>query len=209
MRNINQFRYKYRRQFGFTLIELMVAVIIFAFISVVSYRIITSLVTTKEVAGAAQTKWGDLSLVMSNFGGSWNRVIPLVARDQDGNVLPAVLGSPKLKGMYDSQLELTLSGYVGDQVYGTTPPKRVGYRFYNGSLYLVTWPVLNRVLSTQPIIDLLIADVQQFEVMYLYPDNQWRDSWPPVGGDPTVLPTGIKITFQLKTGEKIERSWSI
>lgn len=209
MRNTNRLGYQYKRQSGFTLIELMVAVIIFAFISVVSYRIITSLVTTKEVAGAAQTKWGDLSLVMSNFGGSWNRVIPLVARDQDGNVLPAVLGSPKLKGMYDSQLELTLSGYIGDQVYGTSPPKRIGYRFYNGSLYLVTWPVLNRVLSTQPIIDLLIANVQQFEVLYLYPDNQWRDSWPPVGGDPTVLPTGIKITFQLKTGEKIERSWSI
>ncbi|RTL12944.1 MAG: type II secretion system protein GspJ [Neisseriaceae bacterium] len=209
MRNINRLGYQYKRQSGFTLIELMVAVIIFAFISVVSYRIITSLVTTKEVAGAAQTKWGDLSLVMSNFGGSWNRVIPLVARDQDGNVLPAVLGSPKLKGMYDSQLELTLSGYIGDQVYGTSPPKRIGYRFYNGSLYLVTWPVLNRVLSTQPIIDLLIANVQQFEVLYLYPDNQWRDSWPPLGGDPTVLPTGIKITFQLKTGEKIERSWSI
>ncbi|MBX9599026.1 MAG: type II secretion system minor pseudopilin GspJ [Burkholderiales bacterium] len=200
---------KYRQQFGFTLIELMVAVIIFAFISVVSYRIITSLVTTKEVAGAAQTKWGDLSLLMSNFGGSWNRVIPLVARDQDGNILPAVLGSPKLKGMYDSQLELTLSGFVGDQVYGTSPPKRVGYRFYNGSLYLVTWPALNRVLSTQPVIDLLIGNVQLFEVVYLYPDNQWRDSWPPVGGDPTVLPTGIKFTFQLKTGEKIERSWAL
>ena len=62
--------------------------------------------------------------------------------------------------------------------------------------------MLNRVLSTQPIIDLLIANVQQFEVLYLYPDNQWRDSWPPVGGDPTFYQQGLKLLFSLKLVKK-------
>jgi general secretion pathway protein J len=194
---------------GFTLIELMVAIIIFAIISTVSYRIITSLVITKEVAGAAQNKWGNLSLTMSNFENSWNRLIPLVARDQDGNILPALQGKPKLTGSYDSQIELSLSGNLGDQVYGVTPPKRVGYRFFNHGLYLVTWPTLNRVLTTQPEIDLLIDRVKIFEVKYLYSDNIWRDSWPPVGGDVTKFPLAIQYQLELETGESIIRSWSI
>lgn len=194
---------------GFTLVELMIAVIIFAVIATVSYRMITSLVSTNEVAGAAQEKWGNLSLAMSNFGDSWNKAIPLVGRDQDGGILPAIYGKQKLSGMYDSQLELTLSGTVGDPVYGTTPPRRIGYRFYRGSLYLVNWPFLNRVLTTQPEIDLLIDNVTNFQVTFLYPDNQWRNTWPPDGGDPTSFPHAIKITVSLKSGEKIERSWAL
>lgn len=196
---------KYKKHQGFTLIEIMISVIIYAIISVISYRIITSLINTKQIAGGAQEKWGSLSLVNSNMGTSWNRAIPLVARDENGAILPALQGKPNLSGNYDSQLELTLSGYVGDDVYGTTPPKRIGYRFNQGSLYLVTWPMLNRVLTTVPQIDLLIDNVQAFNVLYLYQDKQWRDSWPPEGGDPTVLPSAVKVQYQLKSGESIER----
>ncbi|HCY39601.1 MAG TPA: type II secretion system protein GspJ [Neisseriales bacterium] len=190
---------------GFTLIEIMISVIIFAIISVISYRIITSLINTKQIAGGAQEKWGNLSLINSNMGTNWNRSIPLVVRDGNGAILPALQGKPKLSSNYDSQLELTISGYIGDDVYGTTPPKRIGYRFNQGSLYLVTWPVLNRVLTTVPQIDLLIDNVQTFSVLYLYQDKQWHDSWPPEGGDPTVLPRAVKLQYQLKSGESVER----
>ena len=196
---------KYKKQHGFTLIEIMISVIIFAIISVISYRIITSLINTKQIAGSAQEKWGNLSLVNSNMGTSWNRVIPLVVRDGNGAILPALQGKSKLSSNYDSQLELTLSGYIGDDVYGTTPPKRIGYRFNQGSLYLVTWPVLNRVLTTVPQIDLLMDNVQSFSALYLYSDKQWHDSWPPEGGDPTVLPRAVKLQYQLKSGESVER----
>ncbi|WP_158649359.1 type II secretion system minor pseudopilin GspJ [Aquella oligotrophica] len=197
------------RRLGFTLIELMVAIVIFAIISTVSYRMITSLVRTKEIAGEAQEKWGNLSLAISNFGMSWNRVIPLVVRDQNGGLLPAVYGKAKLNGMYDSQLEMTLSGFSGDRIYGTVPPKRIGYRYYGKTLYLVTWPVLNRVVTTQPDIDVLIDNVTKFEITFLYPDNQWRNTWPPQGGDITSLPRAVKVVMVLASGETVERSWAL
>lgn len=194
---------------GFTLIEIMISVIIYAIISVISYRIITTLVNTKQIAGGAQEKWGNLSTISSNLGSSWNRAIPLVVRDGSGTILPAVLGKNKLSGSFDSQLEITLSGLIGDDVFGTTPPKRVGYRFYQGSLYLVTWPTLNRVPSTTPEVDLLIDNVQSFNVNFLYTDRQWRDTWPPDNGDVTALPQAIKVNFQLNSGESVERVWAL
>lgn len=198
-----------KKRHGFTLIELILAIFIFAIISTLSYRMISSLVKTKEIAGNTQEKLDNLSLTVSSFGNNWNRVIPLVVREQNGGLLPAVYGKPNLIGMYDAQIEMTISGYIGDAVFGTIPPKRVGYRYYNNTLYLVTWPVLNRVVTTKPEIDALINNVNNFAVTYLYPDNQWHDSWPPDGGDITSMPKGIKMLLNLKSGESVERSWAL
>ena len=194
---------------GFTLVELLVAMIIFAFISVVSYRIISTLVITNEVAGAAQEKWGNLSLAMSSMRNNWTRVIPLVVRDENGNILSAISGKEKLTGMFDSQLEMSVSGYIGDEVFGSAPPKRVGFRFSGGSLYLVTWPVLNRVLTTKPEVNLLLENVKNFNVNFLYPDGKWQVLWPPIGADPTQLPGGMRINFSLNSGESIVRTWAL
>jgi general secretion pathway protein J len=194
---------------GFTLVELLVAMIIFAFISVVSYRIISTIVLTNEVAGASQEKWGNLSLAMSNLRNSWTRIMPLVVRDENGNVLPALSGKEKLSGMFDSQVEMSVSGFIGDQIYGTTPPKRIGFRFNSGSLYLVTWPVLNRVLTTKPEINLLLENVKTFNVNFLYPDGKWRPIWPAIGADPTQLPSGMTVEFSLNSGESIIRTWAL
>ena len=194
---------------GFTLVELMVAVIIFAIISAISYRVVSSLVTTKEIVTKSQAKWGGLSLIMVRLEMARNRALPLPIRDNDGNLIPSMIGKNKLDGAYDAQLEMTTSGNIGDNIMGSTPPKRIGFRFYKGSLYLVSWPVLNRVVTTKPDIDLLVADVSYFTVLFLYPDKQWRDTWPPVGGDMGSLPTGIQMNLQLKSGESVTRELAL
>ena len=194
---------------GFTLIELMVAVIIFAIISTISYRVISSLVTTKEIVTKSQAKWGGISLIMNRLEMSRNRALPLPIRDNDGNLLPSMIGKNKLDGAFDAQLEMTLSGNIGDNVMGSTPPKRIGFRFYQGSLYLVSWPVLNRVVTTKPDIDLLVADVSNFTLLFLYPDKKWNDTWPPASGDKALLPAGIQMNLQLKSGESVTRELSL
>lgn len=198
----------YRRR-GFTLIEIIVAVFIFAIIATVSYRIISSLVKTKQVVDETQNKWGNLSLVNSNLERSVSRLIPLVVRDNDGNAIPALLGQEKLTGMYDGQLEMTLSGSIGDAVLGVKPPKRVGYRLYKNSLYFITWSTLNRALNTLPEIDLLIDDVSVFKVEYLYADGKWYTTWPPENGDISSLPDAMRVNLELNSGESVVREWSI
>ena len=196
------------RSKGFTLIELLVAITIFAIISVISYRTITSLVNTQQVVTAAQNKWGGIAKAISRISTTWNRAIPLAFRDENSLIQPAVLGKNKLQGDYDAQLELTASGFIGDPEYGSTPPKRVGFRFLNGQLYLVSWPSLNRVQSTVPRVDLLLGNVAEFNVNFYYPDKQWRDTWPLDNGNYTNLPPGVKVYIKMNSGEEITRVWS-
>ena len=205
---MKQLRQHSNHRKGFTLIELLVAITIFAIIASIAYRTIASLVTTQQVVTAAQNKWGGIAKAVSRISTSWSRAIPLAIRDENGMLQPAVLGKNKLDGNYDSQLELTLSGYIGDPEYGSTPPKRIGFRFLNNQLYLVSWPALNRVSSTVPRIDLLLDNVAEFDVNYYYPDKQWRDTWPLDNSNFTNLPPGLKIYIKMNSGEEIIRQWA-
>lgn len=192
---------------GFTLIELMIAIMIFAILTIISYRTISALIATKETVTRVQDKWGGIAKAVAHLASAWNRTIPLVIRDENGIMVPAVIGKNKLESKYDAQIEMTLSGYIGDQIYGSSPPKRVGFRFVGGKLYLVTWPVLNRVLTTQPQLDLMLEDVDTFKVSFLYADKQWYDNWPPDLSSMATLPPAFKIYIKMKSGEEITRQW--
>lgn len=194
---------------GFTLIELMVAIMIFSIIAVISYRTLSSLIATKDVVEAAQSKWGGISKTMNQMSVYCNRIVPLTVLDVDGSTLPAVLGRSKLSGNFDSQLEMTTSGFIGDLAYGSTPPKRIGFRYANGRLFLVIWPVLNRVPNTKPDMILLSTQVALFNVKYLYQDRQWYDSWPLSVSDYANLPIAIKMHIKMNSGEEIDRQWAL
>ncbi len=194
---------------GFTLIELMVAIIIFAIISVMSYRAIASLVTTKQVLTKAEDKWGGIARAINQISTNWDKAIPLAYRDENGVLMPAVVGKNKLSGNFDAQLELTISGMIGDEEYGTMSPRRIGFRFLNGTLYMVTWPFLNRAPFSQAQVEALLKNVDTFTVNFLYPDKQWRDSWPSDINSFTTLPPGLEIYIKMKSGEEITRRWAL
>lgn len=196
-----------KKQIGFTLIELMVAILIFAVISIISYRTLASLVTTKQIVTTTQDKWNGIGNAISWLTTACSRAIPLVVRDENGVIIPAVIGKDNISGKFDAQLELTLSGYIRDPIYGSAAPKRLGFRYINNQLFLVTWPALNRVITTQPQVDLLMDQVASFKQAFLYPDKQWRDEWPPRGVSVDKMPYGLKVIIVMQSGEIIMRQW--
>src|SRR6185437_6698128 len=131
----------------------------------------------------------------------------LTVRDENGILIPAIIGKVKLERATDSQLELTLSGSISNPIFGTIRPRRLGFRFDDGKLFLVTWPVLNRVRTTQPQLDLLMDNIASFQQSFIYPDKTWHDEWPPAGIPIDQLPMGLKVTIVTKNGETIMRQF--
>jgi general secretion pathway protein J len=205
-------RLQIKNNHGFTLIEIIIAIIIYSIIATISYRIVTSLIITKQVTDEEQNKWSNLSLLMSHLSNDWNKSVPLSVRDQYGNLIPPLIGKDKLSGMYDAQLELTVNGYLPNNLlYNTVvPPKRIGYRFYNNAIYLITWPVLHRVQQTRPEITMMMDGIKEFIVEYMYPDRTWKKTWPPENNKETSpIPKAFRLQITLKTGEIINRQWTL
>lgn len=205
---MNKLKFKFK--LGFTLIELMVAITIFAIITVISYRTISSLIIAKERLANSQKKWGSVVNAISLISDNLNKVIPLSIRGNSEELLPALLGLEKLNNKNDSQLEFTISGYIKDQVIGSIPPKRIGFRFIHGDLYVVTWPVLNRVPFTTPSSELILSNISEFKVEYYGADKKWYLNWPLENTQSmSTLPRGVRLYMKLDTGEEIVRVWAI
>lgn len=194
---------------GFTLIELMIAIMIFAIISVISYRTLSALIMTRDVVNKAQDKWGGISKTINEMSIYINRAIPLLGLDEAGAPLPSVWGKNKISGNFDSQIEMSTSGFIGDLTYGSSPPKRIGFRYTNGNLFLVVWSELNRAPNSKPDMILLSDQIASFSVQYLYQDRQWYDTWPVNPTDYTTLPLAIKVNIKMNSGEEIMRQWAL
>lgn len=194
-----------KKNSGFTLVELLVAVAIFAIISVIAYETIASLANTKQIITKNQQKWTGLVNAIDDISLFWHDSIPLMIRNNDGNLEAALVGQQILQNKTDGQLELTVAGYVGNIISGSVPPKRVGFRYQNHKLYLIIWPVLNRAMTTRPEVEMLLDNVDDFKIQYLYSDRQWHDTWPDNSSDFANMPFGLKVYLKLASGEEVTR----
>lgn len=164
---------------GFTLIELMVACVIFSIIMIVSYRLISNLLIAKSVVSKNQNKCNLIAKLIEKIDADWENTMPITVQDEYGVFLPVVIINQKLDSDNDNNFEFTISGKLGNSFYPTHPPQRIGYRFVDGKLYLVVYHVLHRVHSKQYDLYLISDQVKDFFLELLDKDNQWqRNDWP-------------------------------
>ena len=87
-------------------------------------------------------------------------------------------------------------------------PYRVSFRYYKHKLYELHWPVLHRVISTKPIVSLLVDNISNF-IVSVYYHGQWLNTFPLNISHKRLLPVGLKLDITLNTGDHIERIWNL
>lgn len=88
--------------------------------------------------------------------------------------------------------------------------QRVQYRFQNAKLIREYWPVIDRILVTEPRSEALLDDLDGVEISYADPggNGEWDPHWPPLqvgNAAPGEFPTAIRITLRLKDWGEIYR----
>lgn len=195
-----------RKQLGLTLLELLIAVAVFAIFSVMAYGSLTRLLDTREQVEAERAFWRQVAAafvrIQRDFSLARNRPV----RDTDGTVRLAFRGQPyDPRALAESSVEFTRGGVlVPDNV--TADLQRVGYQLIDGDLARVTWPVLDRGPVTEPERVPLLRDVEEFEVRFLQPDGGWVDYWPPPGVDNFPWkPLAVEVTLLLRGRDAYRR----
>lgn len=187
-----------RRQHGLTLLELLVAVAVFAIFSAVAYGGLMRLLDNRARVDAERVYWRDLSLAFVRLERDFSLARNRPIRDNDGARLPAFEGQPTdPRALGDPNVEFTRGGILVPNGF-TADLERIGYRFADNQLLRLTWPVLDRAPLTKAQATPLLHDVEEFEVRF-YHNGAWIDRWPPLGTNQFLpLPRAVEITLALK-----------
>lgn len=176
-----------RRQRGLTLIELMVALAIFAVLGVLSYRALAEVSTSRTRLEEGFERWRSIGRAMQRIDAD---LLQLVA--------PATSSSPTTSAQASPPLLLTRAASGGaelqllrlDEARGV---RRVGYRLVDGRLDWLRWS--GRDAFGEPTVEPLLGNVRNVRWRFLTGGNQ-VDAWPP-GDRRGTLPDAVILELEL------------
>lgn len=176
-------------QRGLTLIELMVALAIFAILGVLSYRALAEVATSNSRLEENFERWRTISRTLQRID---TDLIQVVGPARSSETTPGapqssaamILGRAANGGGPELQF-LRLDDSRG--------VRRVGYRLVDGRLDWLRWS--SRDAVGEPAVEPLLANVRGLRWRFLLNNNR-IDAWPP-GNNAVVLPDAIILELDL------------
>jgi general secretion pathway protein J len=189
-----------RNRRGFTLLELLVALLIFGVFSALAYSGLGRLLDGRARLIDEQKTWQQLSQVFLRISDDVAHARPRAVRDEAGiALLPAFVGRPyDSRALADPSLEFTRGGELKYGVTAESDLRRVAYRLKDGSLYRITWPVLDRAPVTKYLEAPLIGNVETFDVRFADTSGNTVTTWPVGGANPNAPPPAVEVTLAVK-----------
>lgn len=194
---------------GFTLLELLIAMAIFAIVSMLAYGGLRSVQTTSEGVREAGAKLAELQTGFLVLGRDIEQSIDRPIRDAFGQAQPAFVGA---RGAVGEFLEFTRGGWRNPAGFARSHLQRVGYALQDDKLVRLTWNALDRSYGAEPQERVLIAGVKSVTARYLDQDRQWQDQWPKLQtGDaaPAALPIAVEVTMEVDGWGIVQRLYRV
>jgi general secretion pathway protein J len=187
------------RAAGFTLLELLVALAIFALLAVMSYAGLSKVLHTEQILDNEMERLTEIQRSVAFMSRDIQQTVDRPIRDAYGDPQPAIAGSTLLATADSPVLELTRNGYTNAMGVNRSTLQRVAYRVVDHTLLRDTWRVLDRAQGSEPDSILLCADVNDLKVRYLDHEQNWHDQWPPLDSQyqGPALPLAVEVTLEL------------
>lgn len=185
---------------GFTLIELVVAVAVFAVLATLAYGGLTNTLAARGQITRASDTLARIETALLLLESDIANVVPRPVRDELGGTLPALLAPADRR-------ELEFTRYVDDS-YSDVPAvrlKRITYSFSDGKLVRAIWPILDRVPGTEPRRTTVLEGVR--DLSYRFHDREWFDYWPQAATavNYSRLPVAVEVNVRFDSGDTVRR----
>jgi general secretion pathway protein J len=187
------------RQQGFTLLEILIALAIFAIMSMMAYAGLASMLDAHATTEPRSKQMAQLQATWYLFNEDLSQAINRPIRDELGSQEPAFS-----TGRGNELLVFTRNVPQWSS-YGENNLQRVSYRFENGVLSRQVWTLPDRTQQTQYRRRKLL-NAEQVDVKYYDEESQ---IWLPFTGSKGALPNAIEISFKLADLGVVRRSFLI
>ncbi|WP_455216988.1 type II secretion system minor pseudopilin GspJ [Kaarinaea lacus] len=200
------------KQFGFTLLELIVTLAIFSLLSVLAYGSLDAVLKGKQATEEHATRLAQLQRTFMWLERDIEQTVNRPIRDEYGDSQLSITGAEV--GRY--QLELTRAGWRNPAGRARSNLQRVAYSVRDEKLVRAYWNILDRAQDSQPLETELLDGVMRLELRFLSlqsnNEQEWSDSWPSYaqGAQPTgEPPQAVEVTVETEAEGRITRLFRV
>lgn len=204
------------KQQGFTLLELLIASIIFAIMAIMAYGGLDNVIRNSKASELALKRLQQIQQSVSVLTRDLNQIVPRPIRDEFGNIQPYLSAGNNI----DNLVEFTRGGRTNPAGLIRSSLLRVAYQFDDEALVRLQWPQLDRTQEQEPKKTVLIDNVEETRIRFLGAGGEWQDQWPPLNAAPvaapgaatastTNYPLAIEIILTLKDWGEIRRLYQV
>ncbi|UJF20090.1 type II secretion system minor pseudopilin GspJ [Vibrio sp. SS-MA-C1-2] len=194
--------HKVSQQGGFTLLEVLVAMVVFTMLSLGAYQIFANVQLSNQISQQKLHRIEVLQRAMVVIDQDFRQMSARYHR-QDGEepsdkVL--VTGEYYLDSL-DQGIMFIRGGWRNPQkMFNRSEVTRVGYRLTEKGLERLRWRYPDTVSGAEPSEQLMIPDVDKLSFRF-FVEGQWQDKW----DQAAALPQGIEVQLTLSDYGEISR----
>lgn len=167
-----------RRERGFTLLEILVAVVILAIMGLMSYRAVRDARVQADIAAVHMDRLREVQRAMHVLVSDFRTLAPRPVRELIGDGYRASL-QRDLNAL--AIVELTRAGWPNGAGTPRGTLQRVRYRLEERTLLREHWNVIDPTLANEPQKRELLEGVERIDIRYLGAGREWDTQWPPLG----------------------------
>lgn len=193
-------------QRGFTLLEILIAVVIMVVMSVLAYRTVREARAGVEMSESHLDRLREVQKAVHLIVTDFRTAAPRPVREMLGDGSRAAV----LRDLNSTNLvELSHAGWPNGAGNPRGTVQRVVYRLEDRTLVREHWDVTDATLSNTPVKRELLKEVEGIEIRYMNNGREWVAEWPPLGSasEPggRMRPMAVEIVIKLADYGEIRR----
>ena len=189
---------------GFTLIEVIIAMSIFAIVSILAYSGLHSVISSKTHTEGSLDRLQELQMSMLTLAGDMQHLSARNGHDALGGTLLKLTTQDS-----DYIVSFTRNGWRNPAEQARSTLQRVAYRLDEDKLIRMYWTHVDRADDELVVERTLMTNIESLELRFLNDKNEWKTDWPSAdnlaASDPIGLPSAIEITLNMHDWGKIIR----
>ncbi len=196
-----------KTQRAFTLLEILIALMIFAIISVIMTLVLQSVFTTRQRVTEQSQRLAKLQIAIVLMQRDLQQTINRPVRNNEAILQPALLGNAR-------NVQFTRGGFSNPQaIEQRSELQRVAYFVKDHQLFRRSWDRLDPVSANQYSDKLLLDNISSLQFSYLDNKNNNVKFWPltrkalvnaATGAPIDELPNAVQLSMQLKKMGEID-----
>lgn len=192
---------------GFSLIELLVALAVFAALAAATYGGLAEIARAQGALAERQERFAAIVRAVSAIERDLRQAVSRPVREgARGAELPALLGGA-------DRIELTRLGFANPRAEPRSNLERVAYDLADRKLERQRYAVLDRAPTSAPNARTMLDGVESLQLRYAAPDGTWSTVWPPrelppgtlVSDADELLPRAIELRIRTADAGELRR----